>query len=55
MSKYHQKSASVALKDSKTNNKLAAESLLEKKLFEQAQKYAEEAASEEKQAREAAV
>ena len=55
MSKYHQKSASIALKDSKLNNKLSAESLLEKKLFEQAEKYAQDAASEEKLAREAAV
>ena len=55
MSKYHQKSASIALKDSKLNNKLSAESLLEKKLFEQAEKYANDAAAEEKLAREAAV
>ena len=55
LSKYHQKSASIALKDSKLNNKLSAESLLEKKLFEQAEKYANDAAAEEKLAREAAV
>ena len=34
LSKYHDNSAAVAGKDKKTSNKLAAESLLEKKLFE---------------------
>lgn len=48
LSKYHGNSATVAGKDVKTNNKLAAESLLEKKLFELAAKLADDAAAEEK-------
>ena len=52
---YHEKSATIAKRDAVTQGKLATESLLEKKLFEQAQVYAGEAAAEEKQAKEASI
>lgn len=52
---YHEKSATIAKRDAVTQGKLATESLLEKKLFEQAQVYAGEAAAEEKLAKEASI
>jgi len=51
----HEMAANNAEADAATQVELAEQSELEKKLFEQAQKYAAEAAEEEKLAREAAA
>jgi len=55
MKQMHEMAANNAEADAATQVELAEQSELEKKLFEQAQKYAAEAAEEEKLAREAAA
>ncbi len=52
---YHENNARVAKKDIATQKKLAEESIIEKKLFEQAANFASEAAAEEKLAKEASI